>query len=179
MIKWIKDKILGRENDYKRLKKQVSDLERVAKIGSWSVDANGTVWWSDGMYEIYQMERNSNLDEWEKDFKERINPKDWQSFQASVNKALGGEGSLNVKARVLREVEVGYAYQWVHIVGESIVKDGVNVGIIGTTQLVNETERALKEVEQKEIFINRLISDIENENSRDKVLKILDDAKGI
>ena len=144
--------VTDRREAEEALKTAKSDLEhaqRIARFGNWRWNTlTQRTEWSDGMYRIYGLERQSGppgSDDW----LEHIHPEDRDMLQRAISEALAGTAPYDHIYRVLRYDDGTVRY--LHTVGDVIRDDtGAAISLVGTAQDVTdhiEAQSALRDSE--------------------------------
>ena len=108
-------------------------LYELAQIATWRITKDGDVIWSKELYDLYGM-KYGDLKTSVEDFKSKVYPADYNSFQKKLQEAVKGNTPFLSEARIM----IKGHYRWVRIVGK---KDTKNGGFIGCTQLVDKYYR--------------------------------------
>jgi PAS domain S-box-containing protein len=124
--------------DFRRRKQQFTDAQRLARIGSWDWDlVNDRLTWSDGLFDIYGVDRNA-FQVTQETFFEHVHPDDKGKVTEGFRDALRSGGEY---AADFRFVPPGEVARWIR--GRGVVlrdEAGAVVGVRGTSQDITESK---------------------------------------
>jgi PAS domain S-box-containing protein len=143
-------------------KEELSEAQRVAKVGSWGWDlATDTVTWSDEMYRI--MGRDPSLPPVSyKDHPALYTPPSWARLSAAVDRALKHGTSYELELELIRG---DGQTLWTNARGEAL-KDATGrvVKLQGTLQDIAERKQAEADLQRAVMEVNRLKNQLQEEN---------------
>ena len=85
-----------------RTQRQLEELQRLAKLGSWEFDVReNRVSWTDGLYSIYGLTRESFPATYE-GYLDRVHPDDRERVARTIGAALEQGGSFEFEERIIR-----------------------------------------------------------------------------
>ena len=92
----------NRPTELERTQRQLIEMQRLARLGSWEFDVPANrVTWTDGLYEIYGLDRSSFRATYE-GYLDRLHPDDRDQVQATIGEALARGGSFEFEERIIR-----------------------------------------------------------------------------
>jgi len=132
--------------DLELSERQLSEAQRLARLGSWTWDSvTGRVWWSDALYKLYGFEPGAVLPSCDA-FLERVHLDDRSIARRRLEAMLAGEDGYPVDLRI---VTADGRMIWVHSrVQTSRDSAGQLIRMEGTDQDITErkkSEQALRE----------------------------------
>jgi PAS domain S-box-containing protein len=133
-----------------------SELERIARIGSWSLGPTGLIRWSEEMYRIYGVSRETFVPTVES-LLDLIHPEDRQALQARIAACAAGD---NCDELEFRTILTDGSIRWIS--GRAgLKKDGKNrpTYVAGTAQDITERKR-MEQTLSTAINYNRLLIDV-------------------
>lgn len=151
----LEQKVAERTHELEEKQQQLEDAQRIGRVGSWVWNpTTNFVWWSDMMFEIFDIENNDQVTF--ENFKNCIHPNDLNYvLQTEKNAIQNGEMSYAVQYRIIKQSgEVRYIDSTVQITRS---EDGKVLKLIGTAQDVTQ----LKHQEEER---RKLINDLMNQN---------------
>lgn len=123
-------------------------MNMLANVAAWSISSSGEIWWCDGLYELYGMNKRDGITL--EAFEERVYPSDYIKFKEGIKTAINEGKTFEEKARV----RINNRYQWVKISGKYL-DDGT---VVGVTQNIDEFYREFHELKQNISIIKVLAS---------------------
>ena len=90
-----------REHEKSLLLDRLNEAQRIAKIGSWSLDKlSGAVWWSDEMYRIFAVESARYVPSLQAN-ERYYHPEDRDNYHRQIDQALAEGRNFNVEVRIV------------------------------------------------------------------------------
>jgi PAS domain S-box-containing protein len=122
---------------------RLREAQRVARVGSWEWDIErNSLWWSDELYEIYGLERETFPGTHES-FLERVHPEDRPYVRRVIEAAHQNKQPFNYEHRIVR---ADGAVVSLHARGRVIADEaGKPVRMLGTGQDITDEKRAQEE----------------------------------
>ena len=136
----------------------INDLSDVA---TWSVSPSGEIWWSSGLYKLYEMKVGDDISG--EVFKSKIYCEDYFLFEKSIKEAVKNKKKFQIKARIF----IRNSFQWVEIKGK-VTEDGT---VLGTTQNIDKYYRELYDLRLQMDVIKAL--SLNKDSSVEKIHNIL------
>jgi PAS domain S-box-containing protein len=143
-------------------KEDLSEAQRVAKVGSWEWDrATDTVTWSEELYRIMGRDPSLPPPNYE-DQAALYTPVSWARLKAAVDQALKHGTSYELELQVIRG---DGQLLWTNGRGE-VLKDGTGrvVKLHGTLQDIAERKQAEVDLQRAIMEVNRLRNQLQEEN---------------
>ena len=138
-IEALEQRIGTAESELARARRQLSEAQQLARVGSWEWDIpRNVVWWSDELFRIYGLEPRAILPTYE-EFLTRVHPEDRDSVDERNRRAFEDHESFDDIKRIQREDgrEILMKTQ-----GEVICDDaGAPIRMVGVCEDVTESER--------------------------------------
>jgi PAS domain S-box-containing protein len=146
----------------RKRKEQLSEAQRLAKVGSWEWDpATDTVTWSEQMYRI--MGRDPSLPAVSyKDHPALYTPPSWARLRAAVDQALKLGTPYELELELIRS---DGQILWTNARGEAL-KNGAGrvVKLQGTLQDITERKQAEADLQRAMMEVSRLKNQLQEEN---------------
>lgn len=136
----LEDRLAELTDELFRARRQLTEAQSLAKIGSWEWDIpRNVVWWSDELYRIYGLEPHSIEPSYE-GFLKYVHPEDRESVDARNQKAFADHQPF---ADIKRVVRADDREILMHTAGDVVVgDDGAPLRMIGVCEDVTDRERA-------------------------------------
>lgn len=148
-----------------RSRESLALAQRMARIGNWEwTMATGEILWSDEVYRIFGVDRNSFDLTYER-YLGLLHPDDRDFLVARVHMALETGGDYEVEHRIIRaDGEI----RFIHGIGQATrAADGQPTGLMGTVQDVTEKVMAKRELQHRESMLRAM-----SEASHDALIMI-------
>ncbi|PZX58231.1 two-component system CheB/CheR fusion protein [Algoriphagus ratkowskyi] len=138
--------------------KQLLKGQEISKIGYWESDLKSNhVYWSDEMYRIWEIVKNSQIVNFDFFF-DSIHPEDRKSFLYHRNRALMQEKKLDV---VYRIILAGKRIKYIHEKGEIIQAKNEGASLFrGTAQEITKEKEIELELRNRNLFIESTLNNI-------------------
>jgi len=122
------------------LRRRLSDIEELAHLGSWSwTVATGTVEWSDEVYRIFGLERDSFEPNLQRVI-EHFHPEDRRTSETVLAKASADSGGFTFGARIIQpDGEIRHV---ISTAAGHFESDGTLIRISGTVQDITDRKQA-------------------------------------
>jgi PAS domain S-box-containing protein len=143
------------EEYLRKRERQLSESQKVARIGSWSWDTvNNTLEWSDETYRRFEKDPDTFTPTSEY-FLDRIHPDDREAVQRALQDSLKNNAPYHIQPRIINETGA----EWV-LEGYGIVERDVNgnpLRFAGTAQDITEHKKAEDALQARENFLDTMI----------------------
>ncbi|WP_339750948.1 PAS domain S-box protein [Algoriphagus aquimarinus] len=138
--------------------KQLLKGQEISNIGYWESDLEtNRVFWSDEMYNIWEVKKNSQIINFDFFF-DSIHPEDRKSFLYHRNRALMQEKKLDV---VYRIILAGNRFKYIHEKGEIIQAKNEGASLFrGTAQEITKEKEIELELRDRNFFIESTLNNI-------------------
>ena len=137
-----------REEQLKRSEVNLSDAQRIARLGSWDLDiVNDRLYWSEQMFELWGLEYSEKPVNYST-FIDGVHPDDRARVQAAIDAAWKNESDYEIEYAVLRaDGSVIDAYARGHM---RFNMQGKPVRMAGIVMDITEQKKSQHEIEQSE-----------------------------
>ena len=149
----------------KHAEKKINELndrllkgQEISKVGYWESDLqNQTIFWSEEMYKIWEVENSSKKISFDYFF-ETIHPEDKQNFLYHRNRALTKEKNLDIVYRIqLPNKNIKY----IHEIGELVDDPKIGKRVFrGTAQEVTQAKETEAQLKERNIFIESTLNNL-------------------
>ncbi len=152
----IEDRILV-ENELKNSERRLKNAQSIAKIASWELDLNKTLYWgTEEFFKIIGYKSNGNHIEFET-FNNLCHPEDLEYRLNAITSLSTESGKIDIKYRI-RRISDG-EIRWVHSIGELITDlEGKPLRYSGTLQDVTQDMLWQQELIQREFQLKTLFN---------------------
>ncbi len=147
------------EEEVERSRARLAEAEQIARIGSWEweIESN-TVLWSDGLFEIYGIDRGDFDPQYSPGGSRYVHPDDRDRVEAEVNRALETGAPIDFEFRIVRP---DGRVRRLHSRAELVVDgEGHPMHMTGTAQDVTEMRAAAEALEQTAVVLGRRAADL-------------------
>src|SRR6266853_1282292 len=138
------------EEELRRSEFYLSEGQRLARMGSWVLDAAGCFpYWSHELFHIYGLDPAKEGPSFE-EYLPSIHPQDREFMRSLINRMIAEASGCDVTKRIVRPSgEVRY----VRCVGVPIVENGTLKRIVGSAIDVTEHELLTQELRRREVYL--------------------------
>jgi PAS domain S-box-containing protein len=147
------------EEDLEHSRARLAEAEHVARMGSWEWDipANTFVW-SDGLYNVYGIERDDLHHEYQPGGSEYVHPEDRERVKAEVDRALATGAPIDFEYRIVRpDGRVRRIHSRAEVIADP---DGRPLRITGIVQDVTEVRAAAEALHQTAADLGRRAAEL-------------------
>jgi PAS domain S-box-containing protein len=125
----------------------LKEMERVSKVGGWEYDAaTKIVAWTDGVYDIYEVDRSEYDPSSKNGDREFYYPEDREKLDAAFQRALENGESYDLELRLTATKGTS---KWIRTSGQAVFEHGKVVRIFGHILDITEQKRTQDELEIK------------------------------
>ena len=164
IVEWNSDgkplRMIGTHNDltiemeYKRQllmnQEKLKEAQFISKIGNWEFNEQKMkLFWSDEMYNIYEIDNTIKDEELLKQFNQSMNKEQFNSFETTIKNSINNKETFRIERKLIVNNKEKYLYT---ISSPYYDSNGKYIGIKGTVQDI--TERKLIEQEFEKIKDN-------------------------
>ncbi|MGI8590229.1 MAG: PAS domain S-box protein [Nakamurella sp.] len=135
--------------------RRLRNAEKVGRSGSWELDiATGTLTWSDGLFDVYGIERETFGHDYEA-VAQFLHPEDRAPIRALFDACAGSGVSYTIRYRLTRPSDG--AVRWCEERAERLIEDGQPVRVGGSVVDVTELVLAENEIHSAYAFQQALM----------------------
>jgi PAS domain S-box-containing protein len=132
--------------EFEFAKERLEKAQEIAKVGSWEWNiADGSIWWSDELYLMYNLDRSDVRPTFKK-FLSKVHPNDRGIVEQSVADAVAGNSTFNVECRLVFSAhDMLYVHTVAHLTFDDAGKPKSLRGIAQDVTGRKSVEEALKQ----------------------------------
>jgi PAS domain S-box-containing protein len=132
--------------EFEFAKERLEKAQEIAKVGSWEWNiADGSIWWSDELYLMYNLDRGDVRPTFKK-FLSKVHPNDRGIVEQSVADAVAGNSTFNVECRLVFSAhDMLYVHTVAHLTFDDAGKPKSLRGIAQDVTGRRSVEEALKQ----------------------------------